>query len=113
MFSQFASNRGLGPFYGSPALVANFLLFVVKTRKGTSHTTYGYRAAIGRVLRLSTGYFPVKCQILAQFQTQPVNASRIPCLNVRNVLETLGNSRFTNSFFSDKMLTAKAIFLLL
>ena len=66
MFSQFASNRGLGPFYGSPALVANFLLFVVKTRKGTSHTTYGYRAAIGQVLPLTTGFDPGRCQILAQ-----------------------------------------------
>ena len=116
LFAQFANDRGFDPFYGSPALVADFLLFVAKTRNATFSTIAGYRAAIGRVLRLTTGYDPGKCQILAQLfqsfkRTQPVNASRIPCWNISYVLETLGDGQFANSLLSDKMLTAKAIFL--
>ena len=116
LFAQFANDHGFHPFYGSPALVADFLLHVAKTRKATTSTIAGYRSAIGRVLRLTTGYDPGKCEILSQLmqsfkRTQPINAARIPCWNISFVLATLADTRFANSTLSDKVLTAKAIFL--
>ena len=116
LFAQFANDKNFDPFYASPALVAEFLLHIAKNRHVTTSTIAGYRAAIGRVLKLTTGYDPGKCEILSQLmqsfkRTQPVNAARIPCWNISFVLHVLSDPKNDNSLLSDKVLTAKAIFL--
>ena len=55
LFAQFANDKNFDPFYASPALVADFLLHIAKNRHVTTSTIAGYRAAIGRVLKLTTG----------------------------------------------------------
>ena len=116
LFVQFARDRKFDPFLASPALVAQFLLFVAKTRHATLSTIAGYRAALGRVLKLTAGYDPGNCDIISQLmqsfkRTQPVNAARIPCWSISFVLHVLSQPEFENSLLSDKVLTAKAIFL--
>ena len=44
-------------------------------------------------------------------RTQPVNAARIPCWNISFVLHVLSDPKNDNFLLSDKVLTAKAIFL--
>ena len=66
LFAQFANDKNFDPLYASPALVAEFLLHIAKNRHVTTSTLAGYRAAIGRVLKLTTGYDPGKCEILSQ-----------------------------------------------
>ena len=116
LFVQFAQDQKFDPFVASPALVAQFLLFVAKTRHATLSTIAGYRAALGRVLKLTAGYDPGNCDIISQLmqsfkRTQPVNAARIPCWSISFVLHVLSQPEFENSLRSDKVLTAKAIFL--
>ena len=44
-------------------------------------------------------------------RTHPVNAARIPCWNISFVLHVLSDPKNDNSILSDKVLTAKKVFL--
>ena len=117
LFVQFAHDRNFDPFLASPALVAQFLLHVAKSRHATVSTIAGYRAALGRVLKLTAGYDPGTCDIISQLmksfkRTQPINASRIPCWSISFVLHVLSQPQYENALLSDKILTAKTIFLI-
>ena len=86
LFASFCTSRDLDPFSASPAVVADFLLWVARTRRA-SPTLAGYRSALGHVLRLTTGYCPGECRVLRQLmqsfkRTQPLPSTRIPSWDV-------------------------------
>ena len=116
LFAQFCSDRGCDAFAASPALVADFLLSVARTRHASVSTLAGYRTAVGHVLRLVTGYDPGTCPILSQLMqsfkpTQLVPVSRVPKWDVTLVLDVLCRATSDDVSLSDDLLTAKTVFL--
>ena len=116
LFENFCKEQSLDAFKATPATVAEFLYQISVQRRLTPSTLAGYRAAISRVLKLTTGYDgsrdPVLSQQMQSFKrTQPVAAKRIPNWDIGFVLNTLNSDAFDNSKLSLKMLTAKTIFL--
>ena len=65
LFEVFCSDLSADAFAASPALVADFFLWLATTRSASYSTIAGYRSAIGYVLRLTTGYSPGTCPVLA------------------------------------------------
>ena len=77
LFEAFCRDRSADAFVASPALVADFLVWLAHTRSASYSTIAGYCSAIGLVLRLATGYSPGTCPVLAQLmqsfrRTQPL-----------------------------------------
>ena len=117
VFERFAQSRDFNPFEGSPAQVAEFLLFLAEERKVSWGTIAGYRSALGHVLRLVSGYDPGSCEILTQLmksfkRTQPISARRVPEWDVSLVLSVLLEEKAKNENLSLHLLTAKAVFLI-
>ena len=116
LFHSFCQEKSIDAFNATPATVAEFLYSVATDRNLTFSTLAGYRAAIGRVLKLTTGYDPGSDPILHQQmqsfkRTQPVAAKRIPSWDIGFVLNTLNSEQFNNREIDLKTLTAKTIFL--
>ena len=104
-------------YTASPALVADFLLWVASARSAFYSTLAGYRSALSHVLRLSTGYCPGTCPVLSQLmqsfkRTQPRPSSRVPQWDINLVLSVLCEDRFADDRLSLDILTAKTVFLL-
>ena len=117
LFESFCRKREVDAFSASPALVADFLLWVASTRSASYSTLAGYRSALGHVLRLSTGYCPGTCPVLSQLmqsfkRTQPRPSSRVPQWDINLVLSVLCEDRFADDHLSLDILTAKTVFLL-
>ena len=94
LFASYCSSRDIDPFGARPAQVADFLFWVARTRKASLATLAGYRAALGHVLRLTTGYCPGSCPVLRQLmqsfkRTQPLPSNRIPSWDINLVLDPL------------------------
>ena len=116
LFSEFCTERDTDPFLATPATVAEFLTYVADSRGATTSTLAGFRSAIGAVLRLSTGYNPGECPILAQLmksfrRTQPLSAKRIPQWDISLVLSALCESPLADDQLPLQIHTAKAVFL--
>ena len=108
----FCRERSADAFDASPALVADFLVWLAHTRSASYSTIAGYRSAIGHVLRLTTGYSPGTCPVLAQlmqsFQsTQPLPRQRVPLWDINLVLSVLCDPQFADDRLSEDILTAK------
>ena len=58
LLEAFCRDRSVDAFAATPALVADFLVWLAHTRSASYSTIAGYRSAIGHVLRLATGYSP-------------------------------------------------------
>ena len=117
LFESFCREREVDGFTASPALVADFLLWLASTRSASYSTLAGYRSALGHVLRLSTGYCPGTCPVLSQLmqsfkRTQPRSSSRVPQWDINLVLSVLCEDRFADDHLSLDILTAKTVFLL-
>ena len=117
LFASFCASRDLDPFSASPAVVADFLLWVARTRRASPSTLAGYRSALGHVLRLTTGYCPGECRVLRQLmqsfkRTQPLPSTRIPSWDVNLVLSVFCEPQYSDDNLSLHLLTAKTVFLL-
>ena len=117
LFEAFCRERSADAFDASPALVADFLVWLARTRSASYSTIAGYRSAIGHVLRLATGYSPGTCPVLAQLmqsfrRTQPLPRQRVPLWDINLVLSVLCDPQFADDRLSVDILTAKTVFLL-
>ena len=117
LFASFCSSRSIDPFTASSPIVADFLLWLAQNRNTSVSTLAGYRSALGQVLRLTTGFDPGTCPILAQLmksfkRTQPIPARRIPTWDISLILSVLTDQDLTNESLSLHLLTAKTAFLL-
>ena len=117
LFESFCRERSVDAFTASPAVVADFLLWVASARSASYSTLAGYRSALGHVLRLSTGYCPGTCPVLAQLmqsfkRTQPRPSNRVPQWDINLVLSVLCEGQFADDRLSLDILTAKTVFLL-
>ena len=117
LFASYCSRHSLDPFTATLPVVADFMLWLANSRHASVSTLAGYRAALGQVLRLTTGFDPGSCPILAQLmksfkRTQPVPAKRIPTWDISLVLSVLCDQDLSNESLSLHLLTAKTIFLL-
>jgi hypothetical protein len=114
LFKQFCSDRSVLPESAGSAIVADFLVFLFRERKCSSGTIASYRAAVGNVLRFTSGYDPAEDKVLSQllkgFRRQRGPAShRVPTWDVSLVLGELAAHTFEDDTLH--LLTAKAIFL--
>ena len=117
LFAAYCHDHSLDPFTASSPVVADFMLWLAQTRQASVSTLAGYRSALGQVLRLTTGFDPGTCPILAQLmqsfkRTQPAPAKRIPTWDISLVLSVLCDADLANESLSLHILTAKTIFLL-
>ena len=117
LFAAYCHDHSLDPFTASSPVVADFMLWLAHTRQASVSTLAGYRSALGQVLRLTTGFDPGTCPILAQLmksfkRTQPAPAKRIPTWDISLVLSVLCDADLANESLSLHILTAKTIFLL-
>ena len=117
LFEAFCRDRSADAFAATPALVADFLVWLAHTRSASYSTIAGYRSAIGHVLRLATGYSPGTCPVLAQLmqsfrRTQPLPRQRVPLWDINLVLSVLCDPQCADDRLSEDILTAKTVFLL-
>jgi hypothetical protein len=117
LFDAYCRGRNIDPFQASPAAVADFLLWVAKTRQVSFSTLSGYRSAIGQALKLSTGYNPSEDPVLSQLmksfkRTQPAPRQKIPQWDIDCVFEVLMDPAHANEKLDALTLTCKTVFLL-
>ena len=116
VFERFCFKLGVDPFEARGPLVADFLVFIAQSRSASVATIAGFRSAIGAVLRLSTGFNPGECPIIAQImrsfkRTQPLPAKRIPQWDVAVVLDAFCEEQVEDESLPLQIHTAKAVFL--
>ena len=114
LFAGFASRAGFDPYGASPAQMADFLTYLFRERKLKPATIKSYRAAIGHVLRLASGYDPGQDNIVAllmkSFQRQrPFFRNTTPSWDVSLVLAAWSTTH--NNQMALDLLQTKAIFL--
>ena len=66
LFKQFCSDRSVRPESADPATVAEFLLFLFRSRNCAAGTIASYRAAVGNVLRFTNSYDPAQDPVISQ-----------------------------------------------
>ena len=115
LFQQFAKDNKFDPITTSPAQLAEFLTHLFEKRTIRPNTIKGYRAAIGHVLRLATGYDPgddlIIKTLLKSFERQrPTVTNNTPSWDVALVLEEWANTN--NDQLTLELLQTKTIFLL-
>ena len=115
LFQQFAKDNKFNPNETSPAQLADFLTHLFEKRSIRPNTIKGYRAAIGHVLRLATGYDPgedpIIKMLLKSFERQrPVVVNNTPSWDVALVLDQWANT--DNQSLTLELLQTKTIFLL-
>ena len=99
----------------SPAQLAKFLTHLFDNRKVKPSTIKGYRAAIGHILRLATGYDPgedpiIKTLIQSFERQKPTTRNTTPTWDVALVLEAWAKT--DGDTMPLKLLQTKTIFLL-
>ena len=114
LFEAFATSK-FNPNEASPSQLAEFLTYLFEVRGVSPGTIKGYRAAIGHVLRLSSGYDPGEDDIIRllmkSFDRQkPTKISKSPKWDIALVLDQWGTT--DNQNLSLALLQTKAIFLL-
>ena len=92
LFVGFAKTNKFEPTLASPAQLAKFLTHLFDNRKVKPSTIKGYRAAIGHILRLATGYDPgedpiIKTLIQSFERQKPTTRNNTPTWDVALVLE--------------------------
>ena len=115
LFQQFAKDNKFDPIHTSPAQLAEFLTHLFEKRSVRPNTIKGYRAAVGHVLRLATGYDPgddliIKTLLKSFDRQRPTATNNTPSWDVALVLEQWANT--DNSQLSLELLQTKTIFLL-
>ena len=115
LFIGFAKTQKFEPTLATPAQLAKFLTFLFDERKVKPSTIKGYRAAIGHILRLATGYDPGEDQIIKtlirSFERQkPTIRNDTPSWDVALVLDAWANT--DGDTMPIKLLQTKTIFLL-
>ena len=114
LFVAFAKSK-FDPHEASPAHLAEFLTHLFEVRKVSPATIKGYRAAIGHVLRLASGYDPGEDDIIRllmkSFDRQkPLSVTKSPTWDIAVVLDQWATT--DNQELSLALLQTKAIFLL-
>ena len=114
LFEAFAKNK-FDPLRATPAQLAEFLTHLFENRGIAPTTIKGYRAAVGHVLRLSSGYDPGEDDIIRilmkSFDRQrPSCKSRVPSWDISLVLDQW--SRVDDAGIPLSLLQTKTIFLL-
>ena len=114
LFEAFAESK-FNPHEASPAQLAEFLTYLFEIRRVSPATIKGYRAAIGHVLRLASGYDPGEDDIIRllmkSFDRQkPTSVPKAPTWDISVVLDQWGATN--NQELSLALLQTKAIFLL-
>ena len=115
LFQQFAKDNKFDPIHTSPAQLAEFLTHLFEKRSVRPNTIKGYRAAVGHVLRLATGYDPgddliIKTLLKSFDRQRPTATNNTPSWDAALVLEQWANT--DNSQLSLELLQTKTIFLL-
>ena len=114
LFAGFAQGK-FDPHAATPSQLAEFLTYLFDTRGVSPGTIKGYRAAIGHVLRLASGYDPGEDDIIRilmkSFDRQkPATISRVPTWDLPLVLDQWNTT--CNDELTLGLLQTKAIFLL-
>ena len=114
LFEGFAKNK-FNPLQATPAQLAEFLTYLFESRGISPATIKGYRAAVGHILRLSSGYDPgeddiIKLLMKSFDRQRPTSRSRVPPWDITLVLDQW--SRVDNDSIPLDLLQTKAIFLL-
>ena len=115
LFVGFAATNKFEPTLASPAQLAKFLTHLFDNRKVKPSTIKGYRAAIGHILRLATGYDPgedpiIKTLIQSFERQKPTTRNTTPTWDVALVLESWAKT--DGDTMPLKLLQTKTIFLL-
>ena len=116
-FERFCQERGDEASSSSPGTIAAFLHHLDVDKHLAPATIKAYRAAIGHMTRLATGFNPGDdqvCSLLVKSieRAHPPAAKRVPNWDVSIVLRALLQPNLADEHLSRHLLTAKTTFLL-
>ena len=117
VYERFCRERGYEASSSSPGVVTEFLNYLDREKKLAPSTIKAYRAAIGHMTRLETGYDPGEdkvCSLLVKSieRGHAPKEKRVPSWDVSIVLKALLKPGLENDHLSRHLLTAKTTFLL-